>query len=38
MMEAGNSPRRKIQITRSELTVERMVTATSVPSINRSNS
>lgn len=35
MMEAGNSPRRKIQI---ELTVERMVTATSVPSINRSNS
>lgn len=37
MMEMGNSTR-TIQITRSELTEQRMVAATSVPSINRTNS
>lgn len=38
MMEMGNSTRRTSQITRSELTEQRMVAATSVPSINRTNS
>lgn len=38
MMGMVNSQRRKIQITRREQTVEKIVTATLTPSINRTNS
>lgn len=38
MMGMGNPPRRKIQIIRSEQTVDNMEMATLVPSINRTNS